>query len=84
MLTVDPGVTNDNRPFWELQLGDFGLYVFVLQGDPFDLDNLLAVSISVLIRSEADIRFHTLPLQVDHGLEKLVLVCSASTSFWLS
>lgn len=72
-LTIDPRVTDDNRPLWKLQLGDFGLHSLIFQSNLLDLDDFISISIAVDIRSQTNVAFHFPLAQTDHCLMKFVL-----------
>lgn len=80
MPTIDPRVNDNLGPLRKLHFGNFGLDALIIQCDPLDGDDLLAVGRRMQIRAESDIALNLLAAQICHRLVKFVLADVSGTS----
>lgn len=78
-VTIDPRVTDDNGALWQLQFRKLSLDALILQGDSFNIDQLIPIRIAVNIRAESKIALDFTYTQVDYGLVELTLYLMSGT-----
>ena len=71
--TIDPWVTADNGTLGQLQLGNFSLDSFILEGNILNGDNFFTIAGAMHIGTEKDVMLNTVPRKIDYRLVELVL-----------
>ena len=80
MLTVYPGIANQDSAFGQLELCNFSLDAFILQSNLLNQNDLLPISRTVHIGTKSEVAFHPLLSKIDNGFMEFVLPRSSAYS----
>ena len=72
-LTVNPGITDNNCPFWKLQLGYFGFHTLIFQRKLLYLCYFISICVAVNVGTEADVALDIAMRQVQYSFVKFIL-----------
>jgi hypothetical protein len=78
--TIYPWIADDNRPFRELKLSDFGPNILILQSNLLYSDYFIAVGVTVNIGTKSNVAMDLAIAQTDYGFMQFVLIFGSMVS----